>query len=583
MGEALGLLAMVALVLGPTDVASGAPAGPASGSPTLTVPPADGYDLAGRPIPDESMSDRLMPPVERPYFKLPERPLEPVSTNGTSLGTAESGYLIGGVRLPMRGRHYQVLGAHRDRKDLHWGTRELVDLVRYAAGYVAARHPGSVLAVGNMSRRRGGDIPYSVSHNSGRDVDLAYFIQTRAGRYHVPWNYFRLGPDGRPRSKGHRGLRLDVARTWTLVEALLTHPTVQVQWIFMEHHLERLVLEHARGLPDVDPDVVERAERVVSETPISPHDDHIHVRIYCPPDDLLDGCRDDGPIWPWVERFQDALSKRIDQLMEVFEQDPGHRGAVLRRLVFIAAVEAGPRLADAMAGLDRDTRLEVASTLRRLPWARTAKAIEEAISRERDPEVRAELILALGAMGDESAWETIAGHLGPGPARVRVAAARALGELRAPEGAGPLVACLEDASPELRRVAAGALHLITNRAEHPAGWWAGQRSGAELAKSRMAWESWLRGHGHMARERWLLEGFLGVGYRGASLPFDFGQVRWLIRAREDRRPYVAANAEDLLRAIAGMEPRHSGEAMHRPDFWKIWWIRMVRLKRRMAG
>jgi penicillin-insensitive murein DD-endopeptidase len=41
--------------------------------------------------------------------------------------------------------------------------------------------------------------------------------------------------------------------------------------------------------------------------PSSPHDDHMHVRLFCAPDDIEAGCQDSPPIYPWRVQALGAL------------------------------------------------------------------------------------------------------------------------------------------------------------------------------------------------------------------------------------------------------------------------------------
>ena len=78
-------------------------------------------------------------------------------------------------------------------------------------------------------------------------------------------------------------LRFDEVRTWTLIESFLTDPEVVVQNIFVAEPLRERLLSHARGAR-VSPRVLRRASLAMSQPRSGkPHDDHLHVRIACPP------------------------------------------------------------------------------------------------------------------------------------------------------------------------------------------------------------------------------------------------------------------------------------------------------------
>lgn len=117
------------------------------------------------------------------------------------------------------------------------------------------------------------------SHQTGRDVDLGYFVNNqKCGNYFIKANKFSL----------------DVEKTWELIRALLD--TKRVQFIFMDWNLQKVLYEYAyeKGFPVADLDLIfQYPESRKSRTGIirwaRGHDDHIHVRFTCPPDDVL--CR----------------------------------------------------------------------------------------------------------------------------------------------------------------------------------------------------------------------------------------------------------------------------------------------------
>jgi penicillin-insensitive murein endopeptidase len=113
------------------------------------------------------------------------------------------------------------------------------------------------------------------------------------GRPFVPKHMKKNGyrqPDWKKR-------RFDVKRNWALVEALVTDPDIRVQWVFVSRELKRLMVRHAEKAKRPSW-VIEYARRVMSQPGRSaPHDDHFHVRIYCPRGDRALGCQDTGPVW----------------------------------------------------------------------------------------------------------------------------------------------------------------------------------------------------------------------------------------------------------------------------------------------
>jgi penicillin-insensitive murein DD-endopeptidase len=213
--------------------------------------------------------------------------------DGTTVshGTANAGKLLDGVRLPDKGDGYAVYALWRQR-GLRYGTNELIALVIEVAAQL--RTPsGPPLAVGDLSFAGGGGaIPHHKSHQSGRDVDLLLYMVDAKGRSFASTTMGIVGDDGQLADA--TGPRLDVARTWSLVKALMNARAAEVQHIFLYEPLIQLVLDFARQ--HAEPlSVVERARELMSQPAVNaPHNDHMHVRIYCSEVDALQGCVDFG-------------------------------------------------------------------------------------------------------------------------------------------------------------------------------------------------------------------------------------------------------------------------------------------------
>ncbi len=217
--------------------------------------------------------------------------------------------LRGSVGLPHRGTLSEAValadkgdGFTRFRKDaVKWGTPRLVGAVEHAARAVRDEHPGTPpLVVGDLSMRHGGATDRHRSHRSGRDVDLIFYALTPDGRPVQAPGFTKFGADalGKP-EKGSKWLRFDVARQWTLIKALVASPEANVQWIFIARWLEAQVAEWAIAKGE-DPEVVWQAEVVMKQPGDSaPHDDHVHVRLACTPDEAVAGC-EGGPRWSWM-------------------------------------------------------------------------------------------------------------------------------------------------------------------------------------------------------------------------------------------------------------------------------------------
>jgi penicillin-insensitive murein endopeptidase len=219
----------------------------------------------------------------------------------TSLGGPNGGTLRGGVALPLQGPGFKF--NPRRRPEARYGTVELVQALVQAAQAVAARFEGSELVVNDLGHAEGGPIEQHGSHQSGRDVDILFFLRGAQGEVlpsvGVPldtqgqgWDFKDLAvPDD------DVWVRLDVERTWAFIEALLMRDGEHVQRIFIAEHLRNMLLAHAEKVKA--PAAARELFANVTCQPGAPHDDHMHVRFHCTPEDMAAGCMDSPPVYPW--------------------------------------------------------------------------------------------------------------------------------------------------------------------------------------------------------------------------------------------------------------------------------------------
>lgn len=219
-----------------------------------------------------------------------------------SVGTPQAGVLTHGVELPVRGPGFR---RYRPRSPNYWGNPRLIAGITHAAQVVDRAYPGTApLLVGDLSARRGGKIPGHRSHQSGRDIDLLFYVTTPSGAsIHSP-GFVPLDSDGLgqvPGADEPTYVRLDVERNWLLVKTLIELDALRVQWLFASRDVEALLIEYAlaRGEPL---ELVWRAATVLLQPgDSSPHADHFHMRIACSPSEMVAGCEGGGPYWPWLE------------------------------------------------------------------------------------------------------------------------------------------------------------------------------------------------------------------------------------------------------------------------------------------
>jgi murein endopeptidase len=182
----LGALAvLLSLAFVAAALARGLSPAPQSSMPAPPAPPAPPSPAATtqRSAPAEPPPPAA-PPATTPT---PPAPVWPAVRwrKSQALGVPDAGRLLGGVRLPREGEHFftwdPVLKTTPSRPWRRWGTDGLVrTILRVARDHRAAHPKAPRLAIGDLSRPRGGDfgkrygILGHVSHQNGLDVDVYY-------------------------------------------------------------------------------------------------------------------------------------------------------------------------------------------------------------------------------------------------------------------------------------------------------------------------------------------------------------------------------------------------------------------------
>ncbi len=476
-----------------------------------------------------------------------------------SIGNASEGRLVNGVRMPARGPHHRVLKPPRRRGYDH-GTQELVGALQRAAATVAKKHEGSVTIIGNLSRKKGGDIGPSVSHNSGRDADVAFFATDRRGRPVVLKRFRRF--DRRLRGKG--GLRFDVARSWTFVEALLSDERIQIQWMFCASWLREALIEHAtkRGAPTT---LIAKASDVLGQPAnSSPHAEHFHIRLYCAKHERLQGCLNYGPVHAWADDFADEVRARTAELVTELSDPDAAKATAAAEL--IGAIRGHSGL-DALITAVRDPRPSVraaaaTSIVSLRDRQKATEALTAALEAAHERGDRAwvhQLVWTLGRLADPQGGDALGKVLDDRARyrlRTRVLAAKGLSRVVHPGAVGPLIRAVGSGEAELRDAALEALRYVTN---HDFG--AGKRGARR-------WRYWHRKYGTKDRIAWVRRGFQ------KRHKIRFSKANQALEKLVDLVKEGGAtgyNARAMIEALTGhrIDPGHFS-AWHLWRFYRAW-------------
>lgn len=186
---------------------------------------------------------------------------DPQALGSASIGSPTRGSLWGGVEMKDSEGIVRAGG-------YGWGTESVVRSIERAVREVRRCHPGSPpLHVGDIARERGGWLRPHRSHQSGLDADIGYYYKTAS-----TW-YQRATAEN-----------LDVARTWTLIRALIEGGNVEM--IFMDISLQRVLRAHIEALPEgerLPADIFEsplRKDAIIRHT--YGHASHLHARFTDP-------------------------------------------------------------------------------------------------------------------------------------------------------------------------------------------------------------------------------------------------------------------------------------------------------------
>lgn len=218
-----------------------------------------------------------------------------VVSDGTSISTGkpQRGALLDAARMPDKGEGFVTRDVWRNRGN-RYGTDEMIDLLTAVSRRMATKSKQR-LVIGDLSAKGGGAVrAWHVAHQSGRDVDLVYYMRDKTGKP-IEGDAMRVF-DAKGVAKDGSGCTVDVPKMWELAKELLTAPEAPVQWLFIYQPLAVRIVDYAIAQNEPE-QLVEKARRALKQPGNgAPHDDHMHVRIYCSKADKMYGCLDIGPM-----------------------------------------------------------------------------------------------------------------------------------------------------------------------------------------------------------------------------------------------------------------------------------------------
>ena len=575
----------IGLVAGFLGCSSGVPDAP---SPEPLEAPVVEPEPAPEPLPfidppapsDESWKIPDYGRYEAPFPYLPDEDRR----HSRSVGGVTDGYMVGARYLPLPHPHLQVLPRQFERGFQYAGD-PMIELLVDAAMHVGEEFQDSAVPLGNLSRRGGGNVPQSVSHNSGRDADIAFFVLDEEGNPTVPPDLLSMDAQGRYEGpvddEVEDGpklvLQFDAPRNWRLVEGLIESDAADLQYIFVSRPLRRMLLDEARR-QNASAQTIEIARQVLVQPGGNalPHDDHFHVRIHCTARDFAAGCRERGRAGPTFRADYHDLSEIIDRATALLDDDePQWRRDAVRRL---ALLDDHHRLQGRFVDLIDDPDPTVrAAAVRALRAHRPAfEPLKARLADEPSPPVFAEIIDALVEFGDRAAPVLLDAidsaqwiEFGQATSIPTIAfVADGLARLQAAEAVPYLIDALATAEPQARTSLVHALRLLTNHRLAPND---ALRDDARVDEVVGAWGQWWDEYGDQDRDIWVTAGFQQSGFEIDGL--DMGDVWELCRAISET-PHLNFNAQLALKQLAGQSPGSLQWDPYDANFyWRRWFER----------
>ncbi len=189
-------------------------------------------------------------------------------------GTYTNGYLVDPSELLLEGFGFIKIFRQRGHQ---FGADQLVDLIMKMSSKVKNAFSFSErLQIGDMSSEKGGQLGGHSSHQNGLDVDISYLRKDK--REQDPWFTAgsKTGFDESFVDNSGFSKNFDVERNWFVLKEFVK--TGKVQRIFVDGILKAGFCKYtkSKGIYEENIEVLRR----LRAWPL--HDDHMHVRMFCP-------------------------------------------------------------------------------------------------------------------------------------------------------------------------------------------------------------------------------------------------------------------------------------------------------------
>jgi penicillin-insensitive murein endopeptidase len=231
----------------------------------------------------------LAPPVGHAAGKLRSLPKRyqkaPYSLMSVSVGHPNAGWQARASRVkPRRG-----LKIKKSSRKHSYGHPSLVKMLYRSSRDIARSAPGSIMVLGDLSAKGGGPLAGHQSHQSGRDVDIAFYAKDKNGKSVALDHFVAFGSNGKARDGS--GLVFDDWRNWLLVQSWLRDRRAGLSHIFVSRGLRGRLLRYAESRKSFRKYLPQAKVLLKQPEDSTAHNDHFHLRIACPKSQA-DICKD---------------------------------------------------------------------------------------------------------------------------------------------------------------------------------------------------------------------------------------------------------------------------------------------------
>ena len=200
----------------------------------------------------------------------------PFSLMSLSVGAPAHGFQLRAKKLKPSSFLKIKTGSSRNA----YAHPSLVLMLQRSAREVSQAGKGAVMLVGDLSSEGGGPLTGHVSHQSGRDADIGFYVLDKSGKSKLLDHFLTFRSDGSCVQDPE--LRFDDWRNWLLVQSWVRDRRAGLSHIFVSRPLRQRLLDFAAKNPSFAKYVTPAAVLLKQPEDAAPHDDHFHVRIACP-------------------------------------------------------------------------------------------------------------------------------------------------------------------------------------------------------------------------------------------------------------------------------------------------------------